>query len=93
MDVKTTLNTAETQVKSAAFGVVFTSHHHPWLRVSSGGIRVWTHYDVMDNIYCQVLGHKRAVLWAPDQVDNMYLTGDKSSVIDIDNPDTAKYPR
>ena len=63
------------------------------LRVSSGGIRVWTHYDVMDNIYCQVLGHKRAVLWAPDQVDNMYLTGDKSSVIDIDKPDTAKYPR
>lgn len=24
------------------------------LRVSSGDIRVWTHYDVMDNIYCQV---------------------------------------
>ena len=47
----------------------------------------------MDNIYCQVMGHKRAVLWPPDQVDNMYLTGDKSSVIDIDNPDTAKYPR
>ena len=63
------------------------------LRVSSGGIRVWTHYDVMDNIYCQVMGHKKAVLWPPDQVDNMYLSGDKSSVIDIDNPDTAKYPR
>ena len=26
------------------------------LRVSSGGIRVWTHYDVMDNIYCQIVG-------------------------------------
>ena len=26
------------------------------LRVSSGGIRVWTHYDVMDNIYCQIIG-------------------------------------
>ena len=63
------------------------------LRVSSGGIRVWTHYDVMDNIYCQVIGHKRAVLWPPDQVDNIYLTGDKSRVIDIDNPDMSKYPR
>ena len=26
------------------------------LRVSSGGIRVWTHYDVMDNLYCQIVG-------------------------------------
>ena len=26
------------------------------LRVSSGDIRVWTHYDVMDNIYCQIVG-------------------------------------
>ena len=28
------------------------------LRVSSGDIRVWTHYDVMDNIYCQIVGLK-----------------------------------
>ena len=26
------------------------------LRVSSGAVRVWTHYDVMDNIYCQIVG-------------------------------------
>ena len=26
------------------------------LRVSSGDIRVWTHYDVMDNLYCQIVG-------------------------------------
>ena len=26
------------------------------LRVSSGNIRVWTHYDVMDNVYCQIVG-------------------------------------
>ena len=26
------------------------------LRVSSGDVRVWTHYDVMDNIYCQIVG-------------------------------------
>ena len=26
------------------------------LRVSSGNIRLWTHYDVMDNVYCQIVG-------------------------------------
>jgi len=62
------------------------------LRVSSGGVRVWTHYDVMDNIYCQVLGHKQAVLWPPDQADKLYLSGDKSSVLDIDHPDLEIFP-
>jgi len=62
------------------------------LRLSSGGIRVWTHYDVMDNVYCQVVGHKRAVLWAPDQADFLYLSGDKSQVINIDCPDSQKFP-
>ena len=45
------------------------------LRVSSGGVRIWTHYDVMDNIYCQILGNKRAVLWHPSQASNLYLQG------------------
>jgi len=63
------------------------------LRLSSGGVQVWTHYDVMDNIYCQIIGHKRAVLWAPDEVDNMYMSGDKSMVVDIDQPDLEKYPK
>lgn len=56
------------------------------LRVSSAGVRVWTHYDVTDNVYCQVVGHKTAVLWHPCQADNLYLQGDKSEVLDIDNP-------
>jgi len=55
-------------------------------RVSSGGVRVWTHYDVMDNVYVQVVGRKRAVLWPPDQALNLYLDGgDKSRVIDLDD--------
>ena len=45
------------------------------LRISSGGVRVWTHYDVMDNVYCQILGHKTAVLWHPNQANNLYLQG------------------
>ena len=35
------------------------------LIVQSAYHQVWTHYDVMDNIYCQVVGHKQAVLWPP----------------------------
>ena len=45
------------------------------LRISSGGVRIWTHYDVMDNVYCQVVGHKTATLWPPWQASNLYLEG------------------
>ena len=45
------------------------------LRISSAGVRIWTHYDVTDNVYCQVVGHKTAVLWPPWQADNLYLQG------------------
>ena len=62
------------------------------LRVSSAGVRVWTHYDVMDNIYCQIIGSKRAVLWPPTQLDKLYMSGDKSRVVDIDNPDLDQFP-
>jgi len=62
------------------------------LRVSSGGVRVWTHYDVMDNIYCQVVGHKQAILWPPSEADKLYLVGDKSRVVDIDSPDLKQFP-
>merc|ERR1712029_64349 len=62
------------------------------LRVSSSQIRVWTHYDVMDNVYCQIIGHKRAVLWSPSQVEKLYMVGDKSRVVDIDNPDLDQFP-
>jgi len=62
------------------------------LRVSSTGVRVWTHYDVMDNIYCQVVGHKEAVLWPPSEADKLYLVGDKSRVVNIDNPDLQEFP-
>ena len=45
------------------------------LRISSADVRIWTHYDVTDNVYCQVVGHKTAVLWPPWQADNLYLQG------------------
>jgi len=62
------------------------------LRLSSPATTVWTHYDIMDNLYCQVIGCKRAVLWPPDQANLLYLAGDKSRVLDIDNPDPDQFP-
>ena len=33
------------------------------------------------------------MLWSPREVDNMYLIGDKSQVVDIDNPNMDVFPR
>lgn len=63
------------------------------LRVGSPGLRLWTHYDVMDNFLVQVRGRKRVLLFAPDEALNMYLVGDKSAVLDVDHPDPVTFPR
>lgn len=34
----------------------------------AAGLQLWTHFDVMDNILCQIAGSKRIRLWPPDQV-------------------------
>ena len=62
------------------------------LRVSSKNVQLWTHYDVMDNFLVQVRGRKRAVLFSPEDVTYLYLDGDKSRVVDIDQPDLTVYP-
>jgi tRNA wybutosine-synthesizing protein 5 len=46
----------------------------------------------MDNLLIQVVGTKKVVLYSPDDVDKLYLKGDKSQVLDIDKPDLDKYP-
>lgn len=61
-------------------------------RIASKGTQLWTHYDVMDNLLIQVVGEKRVVLYSPTEVGNLYLNGDKSEVLDIDNPDTSRFP-
>ena len=64
------------------------------LRISSPGIRVWTHYDVMDNVYVQIIGVKDVIMWSPDQALNLYLDGDKSKVVDLNDPHLdEKFPR
>jgi len=62
------------------------------LRLGSAGLQLWTHYDVMDNILIQVRGRKRCVLFPPTDAQYLYLSGDKSEVLDIDNPDLTRFP-
>ncbi|CAI8011913.1 tRNA wybutosine-synthesizing protein 5 [Geodia barretti] len=63
------------------------------LRIGSPHVQLWTHYDVMDNLLVQVTGRKRVVLFNPRDANNLYLTGDKSRVLDIDSPDLSLFPR
>ncbi|KAM6934549.1 tRNA wybutosine-synthesizing protein 5 [Xenentodon cancila] len=62
------------------------------LRISSSGLQLWTHYDVMDNLLAQVTGMKRVVLYSPQDALHLYLSGDKSEVLDIDAPDLKRFP-
>ncbi|KAK5861565.1 hypothetical protein PBY51_022950 [Eleginops maclovinus] len=61
-------------------------------RISSCGLQLWTHYDVMDNLLAQVTGRKRVVLYSPQDALHLYLSGDKSEVLDIDSPDLNHFP-
>lgn len=61
-------------------------------RISSCGLQLWTHYDVMDNLLAQVTGRKRVVLYSPQDALHLYLNGDKSEVLDIDAPDLKRFP-
>lgn len=47
----------------------------------------------MDNLLIQVTGRKRVVLYSPKDATKLYLNGDKSEVLDIDNPDLSRYPK
>ncbi|XP_059199492.1 tRNA wybutosine-synthesizing protein 5 isoform X3 [Centropristis striata] len=62
-------------------------------RISSCGLQLWTHYDVMDNLLAQVTGTKRVVLYSPQDALHLYLSGDKSEVLDIDSPDLNRFPQ
>ncbi|KRZ12873.1 tRNA wybutosine-synthesizing protein 5, partial [Trichinella pseudospiralis] len=63
------------------------------LRISSAEIQIWTHYDIMDNILLQIVGRKRVVLFDPSQIPYLYLKGDKSKVINIDDLESTEFPK
>jgi hypothetical protein len=49
------------------------------LRVGSSDLKLWTHYDVTDNLLCHLVGHKKVILFPPDQAANLYLPTDLNS--------------
>ncbi|KAH6656201.1 leucine carboxyl methyltransferase 2 [Truncatella angustata] len=53
------------------------------LRIS-GPVNMWLHYDVMANIYCQIIGSKRLVLFPPGDVTELsFSPGASSSSLDV----------
>ncbi|KRZ86042.1 tRNA wybutosine-synthesizing protein 5 [Trichinella sp. T8] len=50
-------------------------------------------HEIMDNILLQIVGRKRVVLFDPSQIPYLYLEGDKSKVIDIDDLESTEFPQ
>ncbi|OWA54141.1 tRNA wybutosine-synthesizing protein 5 [Hypsibius exemplaris] len=62
-------------------------------RCGSADLGLFLHYDVMDNVLCQIRGRKRAILFDPEDVDYLYLQGgDKSLIHDPENVDLNVFP-
>lgn len=62
--------------------------------------RSQTHYDIMDNIACNVSGHRTFTLFPHDQLPNLYVgpfdvtpAGTPVSLPDVIDPDLERYPR
>ena len=63
------------------------------IRVSSGDLQLWTHYDAMDNMLIQLHGEKRVLLFPPAVAGDLYLEGSSSIVREVDNHDPLVFPR
>lgn len=65
--------------------------HSSPLRIS-GPVVMWLHYDVMANVYCQIRGRKRMVLFPPRRViDLQFPPGASSSQLNVfDSEGTVK---
>lgn len=63
------------------------------IRVSSGDLQLWTHYDAMDNMLIQLHGEKRVLLFPPSFAGDLYLEGSSSTVRDVDAHDHTVFPR
>lgn len=62
--------------------------------------RIAAHYDAPDNLICVTAGKRRVTLFAPEQVENLYIgplhftpAGQAISMVDFANPDFDKHPK
>lgn len=60
-------------------------YHSSVLRIASNNVQIWTHFDLYDNVLCQVIGHKRVTLFPPGDIRFLYIVGDKSPVNEFDD--------
>jgi Cupin-like domain len=72
-----------------------------WAWFSGAGVRTWLHYDNngCHNLNAQLRGHKRAWLFAPEELDKLALfpldgpnPANNCSQIDFDRPDYVRHP-
>jgi Cupin-like domain len=62
--------------------------------------RVSAHYDFPSNIACVVAGHRRVIVFPPEQLKNLYVgpldftpAGQPISLVDFHAPDHQRFPR
>ena len=58
------------------------------------------HFDVPDNIACNVAGRRRFTLFPPEHLENLYVgpldftpAGQSISLVDVRNPDYSRFPK
>lgn len=67
------------------YGTKEELYHSSVLRVASSSIQIWTHYDIYDNVLCQVKGVKRVILFPPNDIEHLHIKDDKSMINNFDN--------
>lgn len=62
--------------------------------------RIAAHYDLPDNLACNVIGRRRFILFPPEELENLYAgpidftpAGQTISLVDFHQPDLEKYPK
>ncbi|MEM9284328.1 MAG: cupin-like domain-containing protein [Pseudomonadota bacterium] len=82
-------------------GDVMSRHSPPMVSIWMGNRTVAAaHYDLSDNLVCNMVGRRRFTLFPPDQVANLYPGplertpgGQVISLVDFRDPDLQRYPR
>ena len=68
------------------------SYHSSSLRVTSPGLQLWTHYDMLPNLLAQVIGQKTVTLFPPCAEPYLYVKGTSSRVDDLVSPNREAFP-